>query len=461
MEFLRCEGDRVLMRLMLLVWTLLLSCSRQDAETNPESTCPADSLKSIPMQELKEFYKGNPVEIKENVVIEGFVISSDGGGNIFGSLYVQDRLERPDMGIEILTDLTESAARYPVGTRVLIQLEGLWFGKRGDGFAIGSMRELFGTPSLDRLPALSTLEHLLPACEPPGEPVPQLRDRSDLNERTLHTLVRLNDLEVAEEYKGLPFAPEGAEAEVPLIGCNGPGLKLVNSGYSDFHDSELPAGSGSAIGILTGSEDDYRLIIREPQDLLFTEASCVERFPPVRSDQILISELADPDNAPEGRFLELYNAGDSTMDLRQWSLRRYTNANEEPGSIADLTGLVIEPGATIVFTAYPEAFSELYGTSADAVLSRNGPADSNGDDTILLVNPFDEVTDALGVPGVDGSGTAHEFEDGRAVRNAEVVFGSPVFNPDEWVIKNDTGSDGTLLEPQSAPTDFTPGAHPD
>ena len=438
-----------------------MACSRLEPEIPAKSECAADSLQTFTMQELRDLYRNGPVEITEKINVAGYVISSDGAGNIFGSIYIQDRLEVPEIGIEVLTDLTESNVRFPVGSRVIIQLEGLWLGKRGEGYAVGNRRDLFGSPVLDRLPALSTLEHLIPDCDPPGIPLPLGLDVSELNESHLHKLVRLEDLEVAEEFKGLPFAQEGIEGEIPLEGCNGPGLKLVNSGYSDFFDSGLPRGSGSVTGILTGSKGDYRLLLRGLSDLAFSEASCLERFPPIRSDQVFISELADPDNAPEGRFLELYNAGESTLDLRQWNLKRFTNANEDPGSIVDLTGLQIGPGETIVFSAYPEAFLELYGRSPDVELSRNGPADSNGDDTIVLVNPFDEVADAFGVPGVDGSGTAHEFEDGRALRNSDVQFGNPEFDSSEWLIKNDSGGESTLLEPQSAPSDYTPGVHPD
>ncbi len=447
--------------LLLSICLVPVSCSRDEPGPQTSSKCPSDSLAPIPMKEIKEFYQGSPVEIRDKVVLEGYVISSDGEGNIFGSIYLQDRLEQPEMGLEVLTDLTESKARFPIGSRIFIMLEGLWLGMRGDGFAIGSKRQLFGAPSLDRIPALTTLEHLIPACDPPGVPLPVAHKISELRETHLHTFVRLNELEVAEEFKGLPFAQEGIETEIPLEGCNGPGLKLINSGFSDFHEVELPHGSGSVSGILIGSEGHFRLVIRGPNDLSFTEASCVERFPPVRSNQVFISELADPDNAPEGRFLELYNAGDSALDMRQWSLIRYTNANEAPGSIVDLTGNVIDPGQVLTFSAYPEAFQEIYGRNADVILSRNGPSDSNGDDTILLVDPFNEIIDAFGVPGVDGSGTAHEFEDGRALRNAEVSFGSPIFSPDQWLIKNDSGGESTILEPQSAPADYTPGVHPE
>jgi hypothetical protein len=73
------------------------------------------------------------------------------------------------------------------------------------------------------------------------------------------------------------------------------------------------------------------------------------------------------------------------------------------------------------------------------------------------VDPFGTVIDIFGVLGQDGTGTDHEFEDGRAVRNLEVTAGSPVYVFSEWQIFNDSGEAGTVNLPQLAPDDFSPG----
>ena len=73
------------------------------------------------------------------------------------------------------------------------------------------------------------------------------------------------------------------------------------------------------------------------------------------------------------------------------------------------------------------------------------------------MDPFGTVIDVFGVIGEDGSNTNHEFEDGRAFRNMDVMKGNPVFTFSEWTIFNDTGDAGTIKLPQTAPQDFTPG----
>ena len=89
--------------------------------------------------------------------------------------------------------------------------------------------------------------------------------------------------------------------------------------------------------------------------------------------------------------------------------------------------------------------------------STSAAADSNGDDQLELVDPSGTVIDIFGVIGEDGSGTNHEFEDGRAYRKASVTQGNPTYTFAEWDIWNDTGDAGTTNAPQDAPGAFTPG----
>ncbi len=86
-----------------------------------------------------------------------------------------------------------------------------------------------------------------------------------------------------------------------------------------------------------------------------------------------------------------------------------------------------------------------------------GTADSIGDDNLELVDSEGNVVDFFGIIGEDGSDTNHEFEDGRALRNASIVEGNPGYTFIEWQIWNDTGGAGTTNVPQDATEAFNPG----
>ena len=232
---------------------------------------------------------------------------------------------------------------------------------------------------------------------------------------------------------------------------------LINSGYADFQAELLPETNGNLTAILTKDGDIPQLQIRTLEDINFTEDRCPEIITEFTSNQIFISELADPDNNSKARFVELYNSASEPLDLNLWTLRRYTNDNTEISSTIDLSGLIIGPESTLVISPNAEEFELVYGFVPDLGVSTNSPADSNGDDNLELVDPFGTIIDVFGVIGEDGSGTNHEFEDGRAVRIADIVEGNSTFIFSEWTIFNDTGDAGTINLPQNAPGDFTPG----
>jgi len=187
----------------------------------------------------------------------------------------------------------------------------------------------------------------------------------------------------------------------------------------------------------------------------------VETTPPPVST-VFISELADPNNNSGLRFVELYNPTDSDIDFSEgsgWKLNKYTNDAATVSQILNLTGTIESHTCFIIATGALDAdFEAAYGIAPD---QWDGAADnvagSNGDDNIELVDGTGAVVDLFGVPGEDGTGTNHEFEDGRAVRKATVTTGNPTWDVTEWSIDSDAPSG---IGPVDAPDGFDPGVWP-
>ena len=172
---------------------------------------------------------------------------------------------------------------------------------------------------------------------------------------------------------------------------------------------------------------------------------------------VFMTELTDPQNSSDaGRYVELYNNGDSNVDLSTWSVQRWTNGNADPtsSSVISLDGYVINAGEFFIICNDDAKFTATYGMDCHMNISTGGFADSNGDDNMALLNNG-EIVDMFGVAGEDGTGTWHEFEDGRAERTADSVSGCTVDCSGWWNIDNDSGGgDG----PQYAPEGFDPMA---
>jgi len=175
----------------------------------------------------------------------------------------------------------------------------------------------------------------------------------------------------------------------------------------------------------------------------------------ITTSDLLITEITDPQNSSTaGRYVEIYNSGTQDIDLSSgYALVRWTNANTSPQSSVGLTGIIPAGGFYVVCNSGTK-FLSTYGVPASQNIGTGGPADSNGDDNIALLAPDSTIIDMFGLAGEDGSGTGHEFEDGRAER-ACGTSSSSTWLVGDWNIDNDSGGgDG----PQFAPADFDPFA---
>lgn len=440
----------------LFLLILMVACVKNVNFSEPQTACTTELKANISFADLEELLGDGAIQIHQDLVLEGYVISSDRAGNFFGVLYVQDKMENPTHGLQIEMDFRESHLFFDAGSKVLVKLKGLYLGKSGETLKLGGTFTSFGNVSVGRLPSLQVREHIFLSCD--GGTVQPLQIAIPEIENTpLNILVEFKDVEFVEEEQGLSFAILEEETIRTLTDCAENEMALLNSGYADFQAEILPEGNGSITGILVKDGKQLQLIIRDLEDIDFTQERCPEIITEFTSTQIYISELADPDNNSGARFVELYNSAPVPLDLNLWTLRRYTNENTEISSSIDLSGLVIGAESTLVISPNAAEFELVYGFPPDLAVSTNSPADSNGDDNLELVNPFGTVIDVFGVIGEDGSGTNHEFEDGRSVRNPDVLEGNPSYTFGEWTIFNDTGDSGTTQMPQNAPEDFTPG----
>jgi endonuclease I len=158
---------------------------------------------------------------------------------------------------------------------------------------------------------------------------------------------------------------------------------------------------------------------------------------------LIISEIADPGDNTGGRFVELYNRSNYDIDFsgQTWYLSRQANA----GSWGDilLTG-VLKADSTMVIGNSSSNFNAAYGFNPDIV---NGSISGNGNDGYFLFKDGDHSTgtlvDAYGEIDVNGTGTAWEYEDSKAVRLYTVDSASATWNASEWKIESADVADMT------------------
>ena len=170
--------------------------------------------------------------------------------------------------------------------------------------------------------------------------------------------------------------------------------------------------------------------------------------------KLIISEIAYPKNEPEGRFIELYNTSDATVDLTDYYLAFYKNTRR-----INLTG-TIGVGEKFVYAPNASDFQNTYGFAANQADGGIDPSWFNGTDAIILLFKKNKASytrsDTYGVVKTDGSDKEWEYGDKHAVRKANIIEDINPFNPNEWIVST---AYATAPDFSDKFFDVTPGVH--
>lgn len=159
---------------------------------------------------------------------------------------------------------------------------------------------------------------------------------------------------------------------------------------------------------------------------------------------LIISEVADPGNNANARFVEIYNTGTSDVDFsnENWYLCRQANGSSW-GSDIHLTG-ILKADSTMVVANSTSNFNSAYGFDPDMA---SGTISGNGDDGYFLYvnggHTSGTLVDAYGEINQDGTGEAWEYKDSKAVRLYTVDSASSVWIANQWRIKPADANDMT------------------
>ncbi len=168
------------------------------------------------------------------------------------------------------------------------------------------------------------------------------------------------------------------------------------------------------------------------------------------STDLIISEVTDPKDTYQAKFVELYNTGADTIffNTETWYLSRQANGGATSWADILLTD-TIPPGEAYTVAYSQSNFNTAYGFDPD---QSSGNISGNGDDGYFLYFGGDHTSgtliDAYGVIDQDGSGTDWEYTDGKAVRKRSVGSPNTTWTASEWVITRQTNV-----------VNMTPGQH--
>lgn len=198
----------------------------------------------------------------------------------------------------------------------------------------------------------------------------------------------------------------------------------------DTYSATIPAQADQTTVYYTISATDSN---SSPETATTTEAS-YDVVDPLPAPTLIISEVSDPGNNANARFVEIYNNGNTDIDFSSTPvyIARYANANTSSSNYT-LTG-TLAAGEYFVLAYSVSNFTNAYGFAPD---DNSGIVTGNGDDTYALfvgTSPNATLFDIYGNIGTDGSGQSWEYEDSRAVRNDLSVSPTATWTASQWTI---------------------------
>lgn len=279
------------MQLLLLILIVAhLSCEPGEEFELPEVKEPSEievegRLTSIAA--VKGNFDMNTGEIHSfygtNTFMEGYLVSSDQGGNFYKKLVLQDRPSNPTAGIQVLVDDNSLYQSFNFGRKVMVKLDGLSLGFSNGVLQLGIQNR----GDVVAVPPSLIDEHLIRTTEV-AEIVPLKLEILNFSEEFKNLYVQLDKVQLnrnlVREDELFSFASnvvDQYDGVRQLESCvSGATTILSTSTFADFRSLLLPQGSGSITGILTRNfyDDQYVVIVNSPEALEMNGPRCDPEF---------------------------------------------------------------------------------------------------------------------------------------------------------------------------------------
>ena len=254
--------------------------------------------------------------IAEDLYVHGYIISSDETGNFFKTISLQDSPQNPTAGIQIEIDQSNLYTNYPLGSKVQVNLKGLFVASDKGVYKIG-IPNSDGT-AVSRIPSADIKKYLIKSCDPVQTIVPRVvSNLSDLlNPAFINTLITVADVQFKNPTTDKTYGVANTTVNRLLEDKLGNTLDLRNSGYSKWYKEALPTASGSITFVLGRYNTSFQAFIRDTNDVNFNNA----RFESFDNDVDDLDEVVGTLENFESARKTNYALGDVTLSTGIWTI---------------------------------------------------------------------------------------------------------------------------------------------
>ena len=225
-----------------------------------------------------------PFEVDTDIVIKGYVSSSDKTGNFYKEIYIQDSFENPTTAIKVIINQTDLYNKFNKGREVYIKLNGLLIGEERVGNGVitiggGSETDQYGTTVTSL--GLNQVNARMFRSTTTMDIVPLNVKFNDVSNSHIGMFVQFDDVEFTDNHDGdRYFDPiEDFDTQRTMQTCSGfsySDFVLETSSFSDFKSELLPTGNGSISGIIAKNYfgDMLLMTLNTTDDVAFSNSRC-------------------------------------------------------------------------------------------------------------------------------------------------------------------------------------------
>lgn len=262
----------------ILIAISFSACVQDDDYSVPDTTIkepniPANSIttfKAIVERYEQAVNGGNTTVLirdEQDLYIEGYVISSDKGGNFFEELIIQNKIDDsnpdndPRLGLKIEINTSSLYNTFEVGRKVYVKMNGLTIGLSNGVIAIGK-----GDSNQVKQIQASEFRNIIKRGIEIVTLTPKVANIQDLTGKDENTLIQLNNMQVNRFDLGSTYAGESTDEFDGfriLESCdNKVSILMQTSTFADFKSLPVPQGKGTIQGIFGRDYgDDFNVIM--------------------------------------------------------------------------------------------------------------------------------------------------------------------------------------------------------
>ena len=284
------------------------------------------------------------IQIPDNLVVKGYVTSSDATGNFYKEFYIQDAPENPTAAIGVLLNQVDSYNQFNIGREVYVRLKDMYVGlNSNEVICVGGSTD---DREVDEFTANLIPQHVFRSATTETI-VPLSVNLSQIGANHVGMFVTSENVQFPETLAGSTYGDpsEDFDTQRTLQSCEGFGYSnflLESSSFSNFYNTPLPTAGGSISGVVLRSfgGDDLVLLLNELSDVQFNSSRCT----PLNIDDfnVVYEESFDSQGSWEVT---------NTVGTQDWSNRSFGGESYMRGSafagsgnpIANIVSWLISP----------------------------------------------------------------------------------------------------------------------